>query len=302
MEYKKPATMRDIAELAGVSVATVSYVLNYSEKEKISHDTRLRVFDAAKKLNYIPNFNTKSLTKSIQTNQIGIVVNLEDNQSKNYLFELYRKIDLLKTNIKMLGYEVEIISLATLRNNFSHINSYILQGVILLNIDYASIIELSYYIYFPLILLDCNNNDDLFYRVNTDYPILYQQAVELLGDNFFIIIEPDSNLLHINSLEQLATKNRIIINHDTNKLALDPTKNYLVFGEWTSVRLLNILPANQLVGVISCADEVVSNMQVICTDAVTKITRVVKILHNLLTLQIFHDVHDIQVPSFIVKY
>ena len=51
----KRITMKDVAKEAGVSTATVSYVLNYSDTERISHETRLRVFEAANKLNYVPN-------------------------------------------------------------------------------------------------------------------------------------------------------------------------------------------------------------------------------------------------------
>ena len=50
----KRITMKDVAKEAGVSTATVSYVLNYSDTERISHETRLRVFEAANKLNYVP--------------------------------------------------------------------------------------------------------------------------------------------------------------------------------------------------------------------------------------------------------
>ena len=36
----KRITMKDVAKEAGVSTATVSYVLNYSDTERISHETR----------------------------------------------------------------------------------------------------------------------------------------------------------------------------------------------------------------------------------------------------------------------
>ena len=48
---KRRVTMKDVAERAGVSTATVSYVLNYSNTERISHETRLKVFEAANELN-----------------------------------------------------------------------------------------------------------------------------------------------------------------------------------------------------------------------------------------------------------
>ncbi len=48
------ATMRDVARLANVSVATVSMVINHKD-ERISKKTREKVFDAIKELNYEPN-------------------------------------------------------------------------------------------------------------------------------------------------------------------------------------------------------------------------------------------------------
>lgn len=59
----KRITMKDVAKEAGVSTATVSYVLNYSDTERISHETRLRVFEAANKLNYVPNMVQKHCQK-----------------------------------------------------------------------------------------------------------------------------------------------------------------------------------------------------------------------------------------------
>ena len=49
------ATTKDVAELAGVSRATVSYVLNETPSKSISEATRKRVLEAADKLEYRPN-------------------------------------------------------------------------------------------------------------------------------------------------------------------------------------------------------------------------------------------------------
>ncbi|OXM83439.1 LacI family DNA-binding transcriptional regulator [Paenibacillus rigui] len=46
------ATIKDIAHKAGVSIATVSRVLNYDPSLSVSDDTRKRIFEVAEKLNY----------------------------------------------------------------------------------------------------------------------------------------------------------------------------------------------------------------------------------------------------------
>ncbi|RRD96437.1 LacI family DNA-binding transcriptional regulator [Clostridiales bacterium COT073_COT-073] len=62
------ATIKDIAGLAGVSMATVSRVLNYDESLQVSLATRQKIFEAAEKLDYVP----KSRKKKKESLQIGI--------------------------------------------------------------------------------------------------------------------------------------------------------------------------------------------------------------------------------------
>ena len=47
------ATLKDVAQEAGVSSATVSYILN--GKRSISEETKARVMEAIKKLDYVPD-------------------------------------------------------------------------------------------------------------------------------------------------------------------------------------------------------------------------------------------------------
>ncbi|RJG23816.1 LacI family DNA-binding transcriptional regulator [Paenibacillus thiaminolyticus] len=55
------ATIKDVSRLAGVSVATVSRVLN--QKGYVHEDTEKKVMNAIRELNYIPNDVARSLTK-----------------------------------------------------------------------------------------------------------------------------------------------------------------------------------------------------------------------------------------------
>ncbi|MCW4459830.1 LacI family DNA-binding transcriptional regulator [Microbacterium sp. MPKO10] len=56
-------TMRDVAKAAGVSVATVSHVINDKAGARIGEDARRRVHDAVESLGYRPNALAKTLSR-----------------------------------------------------------------------------------------------------------------------------------------------------------------------------------------------------------------------------------------------
>jgi LacI family transcriptional regulator len=65
------ATIKDVAKLAGVSVATVSRVIN--DSPKASDASRLAVSSAMEELNYHPNANARALAQQT-TETIGLIV------------------------------------------------------------------------------------------------------------------------------------------------------------------------------------------------------------------------------------
>jgi LacI family transcriptional regulator len=66
-------TSRDVASLAGVSVATVSYVMNGRMSDRIPEATRDRVLAAARQLGYSPNRSARNLRRQ-RTEQVCLVV------------------------------------------------------------------------------------------------------------------------------------------------------------------------------------------------------------------------------------
>jgi DNA-binding LacI/PurR family transcriptional regulator len=61
VQIPNPPTSADVARLAGVSRATVSYVLNNTSAVRISEPTRRRVREAARELGYVPHAAARSL-------------------------------------------------------------------------------------------------------------------------------------------------------------------------------------------------------------------------------------------------
>ncbi|WP_297638820.1 LacI family DNA-binding transcriptional regulator [uncultured Clostridium sp.] len=70
-------TLMDIAKELNVSKTTVSIVLNNKGKN-IPEETKKKIFDKAKELNYIPNYLAKSLSMK-KTFSIGVIVPTIDN-------------------------------------------------------------------------------------------------------------------------------------------------------------------------------------------------------------------------------
>jgi LacI family transcriptional regulator len=86
------ATIRDVATTAGVSVKTVSRVLN--NFRNVSPDTKTRVLAAINALDYCPNANARNLALSF-TKTIALCVTYNSNYvfSNSYFSEVFRGIN-----------------------------------------------------------------------------------------------------------------------------------------------------------------------------------------------------------------
>jgi len=86
MEKRKQATIKDVAKLAGVSIATVSRVLN--KLEVVNPKTEQRVISAVKSLHYQRNAVARSL-KMKKTKSIGIIA---PELSNTFFFEIVEQV------------------------------------------------------------------------------------------------------------------------------------------------------------------------------------------------------------------
>ncbi len=71
-----PSLMQDVAARAGVSVTTVSHVLNATRP--VAHDTRDRVLNAARELNYYKNASARLLARG-RSDAFGLIISDIEN-------------------------------------------------------------------------------------------------------------------------------------------------------------------------------------------------------------------------------
>lgn len=82
---RKRATIKDVAQRAGVSTATVSFVLNANPNESISEAVKKRVFEAARQLNYYASAAAASLARK-RVGNVGLVFYKEDDAMTNHFY------------------------------------------------------------------------------------------------------------------------------------------------------------------------------------------------------------------------
>lgn len=135
------ATIRDVAKLAGVSVATVSRVIN--EKGYVHEDTVKQVKQAIEELQYKPNAVAKALFKKSSTMIAVLVSNLED---PSYI-TLLRSVE--EAAYKE-GYQIVICNIENKSGYIDILMQNNIAGVIMTNDIYKRLDNLS----IPFVVLD----------------------------------------------------------------------------------------------------------------------------------------------------
>lgn len=172
------ATRADVAKLAGVSTATVSYVLNGSRQ--MSEKTRKLVLDAVEALHYTPDMIARSMTKN-ETMQISFMV---DNAANPFYGEIINGFE----NAAMdCGYFVNICT--GNRNLNDYFDNYIarrIDGVFIAAIPYKFDMEKLYNLTENGIRVVVSGNIDVDLKrvssIENDYAAAMGCAVQYLYD------------------------------------------------------------------------------------------------------------------------
>ncbi|NJD02697.1 MAG: LacI family transcriptional regulator [Ruminiclostridium sp.] len=168
MDVKKSVSSRDVAREAGVSQATVSYILNNVENVKIKPETRAAVLDAVKKLNYHPNEIARGM-KLKKSMSIGVVT---DRNVTNFYF--MKTLEGIRDGLQRHNYSITLLfnkpEEAADAEYVRYYDSNRLDGIIFAFADIDP--DMADYLTgkgIPFVLVDYNHSNKDVYEVCTDY-------------------------------------------------------------------------------------------------------------------------------------
>lgn len=160
---KKKVTIKDIAEACGVSTATVSYVLNGREDQRISPETWKRVMHEVHLMGYESSAVAKALATG-NNNVVGLYApNLGRLQSRAYENAFF--VSQLAESLRGRGYQLQLIG-----ELCRHTTIKTLDAIVTLDVDRETFRQIGFNCFYPLICVDGLVDDPfLFYQVNNNF-------------------------------------------------------------------------------------------------------------------------------------
>lgn len=151
---KRKPTIRDVAKLANVSSATVSYVQN--DVKKVSEKTRLRVLAAIEELNYYPNFTAVSLSKE-KSKLIGVILPYIE-ESSDLLFGQNQYYNEFLSGVELVARKYKFDTLITGIKNHKECKEWVkkrnLDGLIIMGLFPNELYEEMSQLEIPIVLID----------------------------------------------------------------------------------------------------------------------------------------------------
>ena len=161
------STIKDVANKVGVSVATVSYVLN--GKKKISEDTKKKIYEAIEELNYVPNINAQGLN-SHSSRLIGVVVPQTENGDKLMFQNAFygEVLGSIEYWARQKGYHVIVSATDTNESYLKLAKQRNLDGIIVIGMYPDEFYKELKKTDIPIVLIDSYCNDFYYHSIRID--------------------------------------------------------------------------------------------------------------------------------------
>ncbi|MDF2870458.1 MAG: putative transcriptional regulator, LacI family [Anaerocolumna sp.] len=184
----KKITIKDIARQAGVSVATVSYVINNRTDQRISEETWKKVLQIINLMDYKPNSSAKSLSTS-KTNCIALYMMSETSLLKRS--EQLLLTEVLSEVLTVYGYHL------ILQDNKDITKLNYVDAILCFDATYDFFHSIGDKNFIPVIAVDCLIDIPWFFQVCNDYNKLKENADKHFGisNYIYVCLTPNNELL-----------------------------------------------------------------------------------------------------------
>lgn len=241
------ATINDVAELAGVSVTTVSRVLN--NRGYISEKTRQKVYQTMKELNYQPNEIARSLLRK-QSNIIGLII---PNVSHPFFAEFANSVEY---HAYQNGYKLLLcnsqLEQAKERDYIEMMKRHRVDGIIM----GSHTLEVEEYrnLNFPIVTLDRQIDDIPFIASNNECG--GELAAQLLIDKGCRKIAHICGNLQLNLLANLRTTafERVLRNNEVEFVTIQTNMNVFDQEEYERIIMTLLTEHPDIDGVFATSD------------------------------------------------
>ena len=161
------ATLKDVAQLAGVSTATVSYAL--SGKRTISEGTKQRINDAIAQLDYVPDLNARSLSMR-DSKLIGVVVpQTEPGERLMFQNSFYSEVlGSIEYYARQQGYHILISATDANESYLTLAKKRNLDGIIVIGMYPDDFYQQMKKTQIPIVLIDSYCNDHYYHNIRID--------------------------------------------------------------------------------------------------------------------------------------
>ena len=161
------ATLKDVAERAGVSVATVSYVLN--GKSSISEQTRERVLGAVREMDYVPDLSARSLSMR-DSKLIGVVIPQTEPGDRLMLQNSFygEVLSSIECEARRQGYHILISATDANESYLTLAKQRNLDGIIIIGMYPDEFYQQMKKTQIPIVLIDSYCEDHYYHSVRID--------------------------------------------------------------------------------------------------------------------------------------
>ena len=210
---KKQVTIDDIAREAGVSTATVSYIVNDRKDVKISDETRRKVLQICNLRQYTPS-SVARLLAGKKNKLIGIYTPQSPFPVKNA--EYYALLTDLQDTLRRADYGTMLFSPTEIRDMRMHEN---VEGIVCIDLTEEEFYCLKERCFVPIVAVGMIVSDPLFFKVYTDHRAVMAAAKAALQVSAITYVTyPYRNRPYLDDLSRAMQQDTLFLAEDLDAL------------------------------------------------------------------------------------